>query len=254
MRVQRSTWLRTGDVVNFGAARLRVSAAATTITCDRSRRRQQPATSPRRRSSPRAPVCKARAKAKPNASMRSAFAPPRGATAPARISFNPTAHRARRRRDRRRCRAVVHFHRDLGQRADRSGGGEGRDQGHDARGSLRRSRAAAPGRLPDPREQPGYSPAQLKANVTACAESAVRAQARESCRDACASMCRAGARVTVDGKELGNAPGEFELAAGQSHDRYRRGSAISRSPPTSRSRAQARRRRSRRSSCRTGPT
>ena len=127
----------------------------------------------------------------------------------------PAARRARSGRRRRCGRAVVHFHGDVGQPAHRSGGGERARFRRAAGRASRRSRAAAARRLTTfARSWPGYAPAQLQIKVTEAPNqqfSLTLAKLPGRLR----IDVPAAARVTVDGKEAGNAPGEFELAAGK---------------------------------------
>ena len=89
VRVQRSTWLRSGDVVNLGAARLRIADNDTTASAWSRSTTAAAATSPRRRSFLRARGCRDRATAMRSASKRFAFALRRSPSRRRRISLSP---------------------------------------------------------------------------------------------------------------------------------------------------------------------
>ena len=76
VRVQNSTWLRSGDVVNLGAARLRIAENDERALWSKSTTAAA-ATSLRRRSSPRARASRDRATATPSESTRFASALPK---------------------------------------------------------------------------------------------------------------------------------------------------------------------------------
>ncbi len=210
------------------------------------------ATSPRRRSSPRARGCRDRATATPSASKRFAFALPKSRSRSRRISLSPVrlvlAAVARR-----RCgRAVVHFHGDVGQPAHRS--------------PPRRTCAFPAGCPPCVSEIACCCDQAIITFAPSCrairtgaaadqghegAEPGVRADAREAAGSVCASTCRRprASRSTARKPATRRASSSSQPDATASRSRR---SAISRSAPTSTSKASARRRRSSRSSCRAG--
>ena len=138
-------------------------------------------------------------------------------------------------------RVVVHFHGDVGQPAHGPGCGE-RASFRQAAALSRRSRAAATRQYHVRAELAGYVPAALPIKVTKATNQAFTLTLKKL-----PGLLRidvpAAARVTLDGKEASNAPGEFELPAGRHSVAIQR-SAISRSAQTSTSKVSARRRHS----------
>ena len=245
-----STWLRSGDVVNLGAARLRVAEQRRRAR-RRSRRRQrrqhhraadhhgERALARRERRRSGTDRCDSLSRVRSGASRGAA-----SRFSPLRIVLAAVAVVA----------AVVLwfiFTATSIERAHRAGGGERARRRRAARGAARRSRAAAAGRLPRSRAScRATRRAQLQIKVTEGAESAVRAEAREAAGPSAHRRARGCAASRSTARKRGNAPGEFELPPGKHTHRDRGASAISRSAARSKSKASARRRRSSRSSCR----
>ncbi len=208
VRVQNSTWLRSGDVVNLGAARLRIaendserivevddgSSGNITAPPDHHCQRAAAGTERRRRGANRS-------------DSLSRF---RGGAADTSHLAEPGATRARCGRSRGGGRAVVHLHGDVREHAHRPDAANVRVSGGLPAVRLGDRLLLRPGDYRVRAELAGYTPAELQTKVTQ-APNQQFALTLAKLPGRLRIEVPAAARVTVDGKEAGNAPGEFEL-------------------------------------------